>query len=74
MRRLNILAKKLFKEGEYFNPFALKLHMLDLIVEDVSRFGTLNFLDASPFEHSNYVIKKFIRMTSMQRGSTMEEA
>lgn len=74
IRRLKMVAKNLFEDLEDFNLFTLKFHMLDHIAEDVSRFGALNFVDASPFEHFNYVIKKFIRMTSMRRGSTLGEA
>lgn len=48
--------------------------MLDHIVKDLSRFGALNSLDAPPSEHLNYIIKKFIRMTSMRHDSTLKEA
>ena len=56
------------------NLFTLKFHLLDHLCNDLARFGDLSLLDASPFEHFNYVIKSFIRMTSMRKSTTIEEA
>lgn len=48
--------------------------MLDHLAEDVFQFGDLRFIDVSPFEQSNYIKKKFIRMKSSRKLSTVEEA
>lgn len=48
--------------------------MPDHNAEGVSRIGDLSSFDASPFEHFNDVIKTFMKMTSMRRESTLEEA
>lgn len=49
IRRLKISAMNQFEELEDCNLVPPKLHMLDHILKGVSRFGTLNLLDASPF-------------------------
>lgn len=36
--------------------------MLDQIVNDVLGFENLAYLNASPYEHVNFTIKKFIKM------------
>lgn len=74
IRRLKMLPKNLFEELEEINLFTLKFHMFDNIVNEVSRIGALNFSHTSLFEHSSYVIKRFIKMTSMRHGNTLEEA
>lgn len=74
IRQLKILSKELFGDLEDTNLFTLKFHMLDHIVEDVARFENLNILDAFPYEHFNFILKTFSRMTSMRRGSTLDEA
>lgn len=48
--------------------------MLDPIIENVSEFEDLSYLDVSPHEHFNATIKKFIRMTSMRKTFTANEA
>lgn len=74
IRRLKMLANKLIKEMKDFNLFTFKFHVLDHIMEDISQFGAINFSDVSLFEHFNYVIKNFIKMSSIRHGSTLEEA
>lgn len=69
-----MLTKNVFEKLKDFDLFTLKYHIFYHILEGVSRFSALNFLDASSFEHFSYVIKKFIMKTSMQRSSTLEEA
>lgn len=64
IRRLKILANNLFEEFEDFN--------LDHITENLSRFGSLTILDASPYEYFNYFLIAVIEMTSMRCGTTLE--
>lgn len=57
--------------------FILNFHMLVHIVENVSRFGDLEDianLNGSLYEHSNFTIKTFIRINSMRKRATVEEA
>lgn len=68
-----MLPRNLVEELEDLILFTLKYHMFDNIVEDVSRFGALCISDTSPFEYFKYVIQKFIKMTSLKRGKTLEE-
>lgn len=68
-----MLTKNLFEEWEDCDLFMLKFYMLDHIMEQMSWIGSLSLLDASPFEHFDYVIKNCRKMTSMRRGSTLEE-
>lgn len=74
IRRLKLLAKKLFEDLENLNFLTIRFHILDHIVETISRFGHLNFLDASLFTLSNYDIYKSITISSLRRGNTMDEA
>jgi len=67
-------ASNLFGTLEDLNLFTLKFHNLDHIAEDVARFGDLSLLDASPYEHFNFTLKQFIRMTSMRKQTTISEA
>lgn len=72
IRPLRILARKLIKEFINFNSFRFKFHLFYHIMNDVSRFGAHNVLYVPPFENFVYFFKKFIIMTSMQRGITLE--
>lgn len=76
IRHLKTISKVLFGDLEETIFFTLKFCMLDHIKVEVTRFETFNILDASPFEHFNYIIKMFIKKTSMRRskGSTLYEA
>lgn len=42
----------------------LKFHLLDHLVDDLQRFGTVRVLSASPYEHYNVVIKQSYSGTS----------
>lgn len=59
---------------EDVNLFPLKFHMLDNMVENASTFGNLAYLNVSPYEHFKFTIKRFIRMTLMQKRSTTEDS
>lgn len=71
---LKILAKNPCEELADLKLFKLKFYMPDRFVEDVSRSGSFNSLEASSFEHFNCVIKKIIMITCMRHGSTLGEA
>lgn len=53
--------------------YTLKFHLLDHMVEDIRKFGTLSVLDGSPFEHFNVHIKQAYRKTSQRRSTRMME-
>ena len=53
--------------------FTLKFHMLDHMVTDIRKFGTLSVLSASQFEHFNTDIKKAVRQTSQRVSTRMDE-
>lgn len=48
--------------------------MLDHISENFLIIGDFGLLDASSFDHFNYTIKAYVRITSMRKGTSMEEA
>lgn len=73
IRRMEMLAKTLLEASEDCNLATIKFHTLDRTQGDISLFGALNFLYTSSFKHFNYVLKKFIKLTSMRRGRTLEE-
>lgn len=70
--RMTMSTKNQFYELEDFSLFTLKIHMLDHLVEAVSRFGAPKFLNASPIENFYYVIEIVIQVASMQSGSAVE--
>ena len=80
---LQVLATKIerFKHQtvKLFEPyvdnglFTLKFHLLDHLVEDLSKFASLDFLSAGPYEYYNTKIKKSYRKTSKRRATAMEE-
>jgi len=53
--------------------FTLKFHLLDHMVEDMRKFGTLSVLDASAYEHFNTDIKAAVRRTSQRSQYRMDE-
>lgn len=74
MRRLKLLARSLSEELEDSNMGPLQFHMLDHTDKDGSWFSALNFLNASPSEHLNSGIIKYMNMTSVRCDSTLESA
>lgn len=50
-------CKELFGQLENVNLYTLKLHMLDYIFEEVSKFGEMSYLDASLSEIFNDIMK-----------------
>lgn len=53
--------------------YTLKFHLQDLVVDELEKFGYLEFLDASPFERIIVYIKRANRTTCQQRGLGMVE-
>jgi len=53
--------------------FTLKFHLLDHLVEDLTRFAGLDVLSASPYEYYNTRIKYNYRLTSKRRATCMDE-
>ncbi len=53
--------------------FSLKFHLLDHLMEDLRKYGNLDFLDAGPYENYNFVIKEFYRMTSKRKKTAFSE-
>lgn len=51
----------------------LKFHAFNDDAEDVKQFGDKSYLDTSPFEHLNYIIKQYIRSTSGRHNTSLEE-
>ncbi len=64
---------------QFFEPyvenglFTLKFHLLDHLVHDLSRYCSLEFLSASPYEYYNTRIKQNYRKTLKLHGTVMEE-
>lgn len=73
-KRFKPLAKNPIQYFSNINLFAMNFFMYNLIAKQLSRSGPHHFLDASPFEHFNYVIKTVIRTTSIRRDSTLVAA
>ena len=64
---------KLFEPYVDTGLFTLKFHLLDHLVEDLSKFTSLDFLSAGPYEYYNTKIKQSYRKTSKRRATAMEE-
>lgn len=47
--------------------------MLNHVIETDIRFGYKSSVDASPYEHINYVIKQFIRSIAGRKTTALEE-
>ena len=66
-------SKKLFEPYVQKGLFTLKFHLLDHLVEDLSKYGSLQYLDSGPYEYFNSVLKRFYRETSRRKGTALEE-
>ena len=51
----------------------MKFHLLDHLPEDIEKFTSLSFTDASAFEQYNAVLKQFYRQTSKRTGTALDE-
>lgn len=65
-------AQHLFEIPEYENLHTLKFHAPNHVREDMNLFENISFQDESPYEHFNYIVKRFIRSTSGYYGTTLE--
>lgn len=73
IRRLKRLTRDVLQHFQDINAFTLPFNGLDHIGEDVSRFGALNFLDASPYKNFKFLIKKPTRIPTVRRRKTHTE-
>lgn len=71
---LKTCCKKLLGHLADVNLFTLKFYMIDHIVEDLSKFGDLSYLEASLYEHFIVTVGTFIKMTSMRKTCTMNKS
>lgn len=51
----------------------LKCHMLDHVVEDLMRMGSLVYNDAGLYEYADITSKRLYKLTSTRRRSAMRE-
>lgn len=51
----------------------LKFHLLDHLVNELERFETIHALDASPYDHYNFMVKQVYLSTSNQLQTTTHE-
>ena len=78
--KIGALIKRLKKECKrVFDPYVqkglytLKFHLLDHLVEDLLKYGSLDYLSAGPYEYYNTVVKKHYRGTSKRKTTALEE-
>ena len=53
--------------------FTLKFHLLDHLPEDLSKYCSLAYLDSSPFEQYNAIIKMHYRKTSKRHATAFQK-
>ena len=80
LQTLRTLVQSLKKNSnDFFSRFVekglytLKFHLLDHLPEDIEKYASLSFTDASPFEQYNAVLKQFYRQTSKRIGTALDE-
>lgn len=66
-------SMRLFEYLKNENLFKLRFYGPNHISEDGKRFGDISFLDATSFQHLNYMIKQLIRSSSGRHSTAMEE-
>lgn len=74
---VNLLKRAIvetFKEHYEKGLSTKKFHILDHNYEDVSRYGSMQYLHASPFDNFNVKIKKYLRTKSMNSSTRMAES
>lgn len=65
----NEKEKRAFGALENINLSPQKVHMREHVVKDVARHGDVSLPYASPFKHFNHAVKRYIQMSSMQKGT-----
>lgn len=66
-------CKKVFGPYVEKGMYTLKFHLLDHLVPDLKRYGSLDVLDGGPYEYFNTVVKLHYRLTSKRKSSALEE-
>lgn len=56
-----------------YGLFTLKFYILNHVIQDISRIGSISALDALPYKQFNTVIKTAYRHTSRRRAARMDE-
>ena len=73
IRMLKIDMASFYKRFTQTGLFTLKFHLLDHLAEDLSKYCSLAYLDSSPFEQYNAVIKMHYRKTSRRHATAFQE-
>jgi hypothetical protein len=73
IRRLKKECKRVFDPYVNKGLYTLKFHLLDHLVEDIMKYGSLDYLSAGPYEYFNTVVKKHYRATSKRKTTALEE-
>lgn len=80
LRKIEALVRRLKKECKrLFDPYVkkglytLKFHLLDHLVEDLGKYGSLDYLNGGPYEYFNAVVKQHYRDTSKRKPTALEE-
>lgn len=71
--KCELLVKELFDVPCQAGLYTLKFHMLDPVIEDMDRFGSLELLNSCAFERFKVQIKRAYRSMSQRPGSALEE-
>lgn len=66
-------AVEILDNLENISLFTPKSLVLDHVAKSKSRFWLFSSLDAFAYKYFNYIIKIFIRMTSMSKNGTLKE-
>lgn len=62
---LNRKSNEVFGDLEDIHFSTQKFHMLDRVVEGVVRYRDISLVDVLAFERFNFMVEKYMRMTSM---------
>lgn len=67
------MTQSFFQQYVETGLLTLKFHLLDHLSTDLSRYASLEFLNASPYEYYNTRIKQNYRKTSKRHSTVMAE-
>jgi len=73
IRTLKVDMASFYKRFTQNGLFTLKFHLLDHLPEDLSKYCSLAYLDSSPFEQYNAIIKMHYRKTSKRHATAFQE-
>lgn len=71
LKRVN---ERVFVPHCSFGLYTLKVHLLDHLIEDLERFGSIYFTEARPAEHFTVLIKQSYRTTSRRLSTRFQKA